>query len=104
MVMTPLKNFEFEVVTVDAFGQVKERETKEAKYFTEDLDNGITLDMVAIPEGKFKRGAPENEKGSSTRERPQDEVKIQSFFMGKFPVTQGQWRAIATPPLNPEQS
>ncbi|MCH2049556.1 MAG: formylglycine-generating enzyme family protein, partial [Trichodesmium sp. ALOHA_ZT_67] len=29
-------------------------------------------------------------------ERPQHQVTVPSFFMGKYPVTQGQWKAIAT--------
>ena len=114
MVSTPinfplLNSFQFEVVTVDKQGNILQRETKLAEYFTEDLGNGITLELVGIPGGKFLMGAPENEEGSLTEERPQHEVTVQSFFMGKFPVTQAQWKAIASLPqvnrhLNPEPS
>ncbi len=90
--------FKFEVVTVNAFGQEVKRTQSQAQYFTEDLGNDITLDLVAIRGGKFIMGALETEKYSKDQERPQHEVTIQPFFMGKFPVTQAQWRALARLP------
>jgi formylglycine-generating enzyme required for sulfatase activity len=42
--------------------------------------------MVAIPGGTFMMGAPENEKDSFDYERPQHQVTVQPFFMGKYPV------------------
>lgn len=93
-----LKSFEFDVVTVNAQGWKISRKTYRAQYFTEDLGNGITLEMVAIPGGTFMMGAPENEKGSHDSERPQHQVTVQPFFMGKYPVTQAQWRAVAALP------
>ncbi|MEA5603192.1 formylglycine-generating enzyme family protein [Nostoc sp. UHCC 0252] len=85
------------------------RSLKQAQYFIEDLGNGAQLEMVSIPEGNFIMGAPENEENSNNDERPQHQVNIQSFFMGKYPVTQAQWQAIASLPqvnreLNPEPS
>ena len=53
------------------------------------------LDMVAIPGGKFLMGSPENEEGRSSNESPKHSVTIKPFFMGKFPVTQAQWQAVA---------
>ncbi len=74
-----------------------------------NLDNNVTLDIVSIPGGTFLMGAPDNEKGSSDYERPQHYVTVQPFFMGKYPITQPQWRAVAALPeinrhLNPEPS
>ncbi|MFM5945540.1 MAG: formylglycine-generating enzyme family protein, partial [Dolichospermum sp.] len=43
----------------------------------------------------FLMGSPEDEKESRDRERPQHEVTVPSFSMGKYPVTQKQWRAVA---------
>jgi formylglycine-generating enzyme required for sulfatase activity len=88
--------FSFETVTVNRRGEITKRETKTARYYTEDLGNGITLDLVAIPGGKFLMGSPPGEKDSSDDERPQHEVTVPPFFMGKYPVTQAQWRAIAS--------
>ncbi|MBR8838275.1 MAG: formylglycine-generating enzyme family protein [Stigonema ocellatum SAG 48.90 = DSM 106950] len=90
------KSFEFEVVTVDAQGQIIKREQRQAQYYDENLGNGITLQMVAIPGGKFLMGSPEGEGYDS--ERPQHEVTVQPFFMGKYPVTQAQWRTVAALP------
>nr|WP_238360760.1 formylglycine-generating enzyme family protein [Iningainema tapete] len=94
----PPLTFEFEVVTVNRRGEIIKREPKQARYFSEDLGNGITLEMVAIPGGTFTMGAPRNEKGSSKHERPQHQVTVQPFFMGKYPITQVQWRAVAALP------
>ncbi len=66
-----------------------------AKFFTEELGNGVFLDMVSIRGGKFLMGSPENELERDESESPQHNVTIQSFFMGKFPVTQAQWAAVA---------
>jgi formylglycine-generating enzyme required for sulfatase activity len=40
-------------------------------------------------------GAPEEEEESQNRERPQHEVSVAGFFMGRYPVTQAQWRSVA---------
>ena len=71
-----------------------ERQKRKTKYYLEDLGNGIELDMVLIPEGKFIMGAPETELDSRDSERPQHEVTVPTFFIGRYPVTQEQWRAI----------
>jgi formylglycine-generating enzyme required for sulfatase activity len=80
-----------------------------AEFFTESLGNGVVLEMVAIPGGKFLMGSPESEPERLDRESPQHTVTIQPFFMGKFTVTQSQWKAIAALPkvnidLNPDPS
>jgi formylglycine-generating enzyme required for sulfatase activity len=83
--------------------------SKTAQYFIETLPNDVRLDMVEIPAGSFEMGAPESEKESSDTERPQHEVSLQRFCMGKYPITQEQWRVVTTLPqinqeLNPEPS
>ncbi|NJR20045.1 MAG: formylglycine-generating enzyme family protein [Calothrix sp. CSU_2_0] len=65
--------------------------------------------MVEIPAGSFIMGAPASEEGSRDNERPQHEVNISSFFMGKYPVTQAQWKFVVSLPqinreLQPEPS
>ena len=91
-----LKSFEFEVITVDSKGEEIKREPKEAEYYSEDLGDGVTLDMVDIPGGQFMMGSPEGEGDDS--EKPQHKVTVEPFFMGKYPVTQKQWKAIASLP------
>ena len=59
-----------------------------AEFFAEDLGNGVILEMVTISGEKFIMGFPENEPKTNNYERPQHNVTIQPFFMGKYPVTQ----------------
>ncbi|MGH1392922.1 MAG: SUMF1/EgtB/PvdO family nonheme iron enzyme [Trichormus sp.] len=73
-----------------------QRIRKQSKFYRETLVNDVVLDMVAIPGGKFLMGSPEDEIGRSTSESPQHNVTVQSFFMSKFPVTQVQWKAVAS--------
>ena len=71
--------------------------------FIQDLGNGINLEMIYIPGGIFMMGTEDEEierlckKYDSDwfeNEKPQHKVTIQSFFMGKYPVTQGQYQQI----------
>ncbi|MFM7440466.1 MAG: formylglycine-generating enzyme family protein, partial [Snowella sp.] len=89
-----LLTFNFEVVTVNAKGQPIKKESRQAQYLADELGNGVTLKIVAIPGGKFLMGSPEGEGYSD--EKPQHEVTIQPFFLGKYPITQAQWQAIAS--------
>jgi formylglycine-generating enzyme required for sulfatase activity len=74
-----------------------------AQYFIEDLGNGIQLEMVMIPSGSFMMGSPETEEGSTDDERPQHQVTIKAFCLGKYQVTQAQWKAVAAfPQVNKE--
>ncbi|MFM5939466.1 MAG: formylglycine-generating enzyme family protein [Dolichospermum sp.] len=53
------------------------------------------IEMVLIPGGTFMMGSPEGERGSRREEKPEHQVTISPFSMGKYPITQAQWRAIA---------
>ncbi|MET0114763.1 MAG: SUMF1/EgtB/PvdO family nonheme iron enzyme, partial [Limnospira maxima] len=95
----PTQKFEFDIVTVNSKGQEINRSRGQAECIIEDLGNGVTLEMVKIPGGTFKMGAPSGEAGSSlNKERPQHQVTIKPFLMGKYPVTQAQWRQVASFP------
>jgi formylglycine-generating enzyme required for sulfatase activity len=60
----------------------------------EDLGDGISLEMTSIPAGEFIMGSPEHEEYHEDTESPQHRVKIAPFWMGTFPITQAQFRAI----------
>jgi formylglycine-generating enzyme required for sulfatase activity len=99
----------FEVVTVDRAGVVIDRQKHTVQYFREVLPGDIELEIVSIPAEKFLMGSPESE--GLDYEKPQHLVKVPAFLMGKYPVTQEQWRSIALQPelqvageLNPEPS
>ncbi len=85
------------------------RETKQARYFTETLGDGLGLDIVLVPGGTFLMGSPADEQERSKAEGPEHEVTMPAFFMGRYPVTQAQWRFVAglpqvKEPLKPDPS
>jgi formylglycine-generating enzyme required for sulfatase activity len=65
---------------------------------TENLASGIVLEMLHIPRGAFLMGASPREQRRSDFGADQHPVSILSFYMGKFPVTQAQWLAVAMLP------
>jgi formylglycine-generating enzyme required for sulfatase activity len=76
-----------------------DRTTKLVQTFTEDLGDGIGLDMVLIPPGEFLMGSPPDESERQENEGPQHLVTFdQPFFMGQYLVTQPQWAKVATMP------
>ncbi|MFN6563427.1 MAG: SUMF1/EgtB/PvdO family nonheme iron enzyme [Nostoc sp. ChiSLP01] len=93
-----IAKFEFEVVTLDIQGIETKRCLKQAECFIENLADGIVLEMVSIGGGKFQMGAPLDESESLEDERPQHIVTLKPFFLGKYPITQAQWRIIANLP------
>jgi len=74
------------------------RQQHKAQYFVEDLGHGVSLEMMLIPAGEFLMGAPEDESRGLDGERPQHQVMVPQFFMGRYAVTQEQWRVVATLP------
>lgn len=113
-----LKLLRFQTPTVNHQGKIIHRETKEARFFTEFLPNNIPLEMVYIPGGKFMMGTEDEEIERLVKkfqreyfrgEKPQHEVTVPPFFMGKYQITQEQWKTVASLPqvgrkLNPEPS
>jgi formylglycine-generating enzyme required for sulfatase activity/uncharacterized caspase-like protein len=90
----PLWRIDFETVEVNERGQVVDRVAKQANFFKENLGNGVILEMVKIPTGSFSMGSPNIEKDRNSSESPQHTVKVPSFFMGKFAVTQAQYQQL----------
>lgn len=93
--------FEFEYATIVNFrfsdiGKTYEikRHRSQAHFFTQDLGNGVTLEMVSIPAGSFEMGSPPSENNRKPNEGPQHTVKVSTFFMNKFAVTQEQYQQV----------
>jgi formylglycine-generating enzyme required for sulfatase activity len=114
--------FEFEVVTVDAEGKENSRSPGHASFFSEDLGNGVTLEMVEILPSELMlamtidgslMGTADVDRNTIIQEitrhgvkqedaekwvgweMPQHPVKVPEFWMGKFAVTQAQWSQVA---------
>jgi formylglycine-generating enzyme required for sulfatase activity/serine/threonine protein kinase len=66
---------------------------RDEQSFIEDL-NGIKLEMVGVPGGEFLMGSPESEAGRYDVEGPQHRVFVQAFSIGKYEITQAQWKAV----------
>jgi formylglycine-generating enzyme required for sulfatase activity len=55
--------------------------------FIENL-NGVKLEMIYIPGGEFTMGS------NFLDESPRRRVKLSPFFIGKYQITQAQWKAV----------
>jgi formylglycine-generating enzyme required for sulfatase activity len=75
------------------------------------VGDALPLHMLLVPGGTFLMGQTEAEKAELIRqvgeedykkyygrELPQHEVTVPQFFMGRYPVTQAQWRVVAAMP------
>jgi formylglycine-generating enzyme required for sulfatase activity len=87
-----MQKVEFETPTINEKGEIIARTRHSVEQFTEDLGNGIRLDMLVIPAGMFRMGSPPHL--GNMDEQPQHFVTITSLMLGKFLVTQRQWKAI----------
>ncbi len=71
------------------------RRAGQCQLFREPLGEGIGLEMVWIPPGRFWMGSPPEESERQESEGPQHLVQLQGFFLGRTPITQAQWREVA---------
>ena len=74
---------------------ILQRRRQTARYFRQEIAPDLGIDMVYIPAGNFLMGSPEDEEGRALDESPQHPVSVLAFCMGKYPVTQAQWRVVA---------
>ena len=63
--------------------------------FGNSFTNSIGMELVRIPAGTFQMGSPVSEPDRINSEGPVHRVTIgQPFYLGKYEVTQAQWRAV----------
>jgi eukaryotic-like serine/threonine-protein kinase len=91
--------FEYETVTLNKDGNVISRQKKQARHFGEDLGKNVILELVEVPGGSFTIGSPVEERDRHENEGPQRRVTLPSFWIGKYEVTQEQWREVAKLPI-----
>jgi formylglycine-generating enzyme required for sulfatase activity len=63
--------------------------SRSPQILTKTLPGDIKLEMVKIPAGSFTMGSDEYD-----GEKPKHQVKLQEFYLGKYPVTQEQYQAV----------
>jgi len=84
-----------EVISVDIWGKEISRKTTTVHQKQENLGEDVNLAMIYIPAGTFFMGANTGEIGANQDEYPQHQVNIKEpFYMGKYPITQAQYKAI----------
>lgn len=66
----------------------RENGTAQIQYSAKDLN----LEMVFVQGGTFMMGS--DEKDAYSTEKPQHKVTVPSFYIGKYEVTQKQWREV----------
>ena len=64
----------------------------DTKTFT--LPGGVEMEMVYVAPGSFTMGSPESEEGRRDYETQHRVTLTKGFWIGKYPVTQGQWKAL----------
>ena len=101
-----IQEFDFETISLEMrpkllsfISPIKKNFIKKTgKYFSEELDKNVTIEMINIPSGTFIIGSNSNELERCPDESPQKRITIKSFYMSKFPITQLQWRIVASFP------
>ncbi len=63
----------------------------ESENITISLSKNVHLEMVFIEGGEFLMG---DDHSDYDFEKPAHKVHVDSFYMGKYPVTQSQWQAV----------
>jgi formylglycine-generating enzyme required for sulfatase activity len=89
-------------VLVAPFTEIKAKEAQKtvAKKLIKEVEekinlgNGVSLDMVLIPAGKFKMGSPAAEPGQQSNEIQHEVALTNPFYLGKYEVSQDQWESV----------
>lgn len=101
-----VETFDFETITIEPekklFGLIssikKNIVPRSGQFFVEYLGEGVNLDMIFIPGGSFMMGSNTSEVGRDKDENPIHLVTLNSFYVSKYPITQQQWRTVASYP------
>ena len=83
-----------EIAKVEKECEARSKALNKAWWEEEDLGQGVKLVMVLIPAGKFMMGSPKKEKGHDDNEAQHEVTLTKPFYIGKYEVTQEQWKAV----------
>ena len=92
----------YPVVKVDSKGNITRCSSAQNIIITEAIGK-LALELVFIPSGTFLMGVANEQDDSASKhshhDEPQHEVRLRrQFWMGKYPITRAQWRAVAALP------
>jgi formylglycine-generating enzyme required for sulfatase activity len=93
-----MSTFTFETASLTPAGVVTGRKQEFGQAFQADVADGVAIDLVRIPAGSFQMGSPETEANRFGDEGPAYTVTVPEFYLGRYEVTQAQWRAVAALP------
>ena len=65
--------------------------SKQAEFFLEDLETGFNLEMVLVPQGELRKNTQPSDNSIGI-------MRVNSFFISKYPITKQQWRRVAELP------
>ncbi len=54
----------------------------------------VAIDMVSVPAGTFLMGSADDDADAQADERPQHEVSVAAFSIGRYEVTQALWKQV----------
>ena len=112
-----LRQFDFEVLTVDAQGVIHKSDGPKSRgsYYVEELGNAVAIEMVKVERGTFMMGAADADSeqvkeeykrhcregdcsAALASETPRHQVTVPAFYMSRGEVTQEQWEAVSKLP------
>lgn len=56
------------------------------------LAQGVTMELVCVPAGEFLMGSADSDKAAKVNEMPQHTVNLDEYLIGKYDVTNAQFR------------
>jgi sulfatase modifying factor 1 len=66
----------------------------EKKHIEESLLPDLSFRMIFVEGGEFLMGSPDDDPDAFSYEKPRHLVKVPSFYLGEFPLTQDIWEAV----------
>ena len=70
-----------------------------AAVYTETLPSGFSFDLIRVDGGEFDMGG--TDEAAIDREKPVHRVQLDTFYLGRYLVTQALWKAVMGDDNNP---
>ncbi len=104
-----LYSLDIETLEINEKGETLRRFSRTIEYFPETFEEGVELKMIYLHGGTFEMGSSEATLRRQICEQPQHSVTSAPFFLSQCPITQAQWRKVASfpqvdRPLSPNPS